>query len=246
MHTLYLGSSWALQSFESIYGLDDPIKTNLAQELGLINYTSFAESSETNQDQLQKAQEFMHQHPEMAPFRIIFLTANSLDDAHKIHGITEIDFAKSFLTSDDPMHMIKLLEQHFCQQLTALDVPVALIGASTDITFQSHDNVTVIHPSWQNFLAQHCGLNSFYGWPANIGRRWAQKTIIPKLGPIVHFDLEMPLSTATANEIHKIKVLWRVMQKHKLLVGGHPTILGNQLFAQEIKQSVNNWIDKHQ
>ena len=246
MHTLYLGSSWALQSFESIYGFDDPVKTNLAQELELTNYTSFAESSETNQDQLQKAQNFMRQYPDLAPFRILFVTASSLDDAHEIFGTTEIGFAKLFLTSNDPMNMIKSLEQHFYQQLLALDVPVALIGGATDITFNSHDNITVIHPSWQNFLAQHCGLNSFYGWPANTGRRWLQKTIIHKHGPLVNFDLETPPSSITINEIHKIKIYWRILQKHKLLIGGHPTILGNQLFAREIKQSVNNWIDNHQ
>jgi hypothetical protein len=70
--------------------------------------------------------------------------------------------------------------------------------------------------------------------------------VIPEVGPPERFELGSTPSTAMFIEIQRLKSYWKIMREHKLLVGGHPNILGNQLFAQEIKQSVNNWIDKHQ
>lgn len=247
MHTLYLGPSWAVQSFESTQGLEDTVKTNLAKELELINYTSLACYADSNLDQLQAAEQFMQQHPELAPFGIVFVTANSLQDGHKISGVSQVDFARAFLTSTDPIHTVKILERQFYQQLNALGVPVALIGAHTDIECESFDHITVIHPSWQNFLGQQCGLNSFYGWPADVAHRWLKGIVIPERGPPEHFELGTDPSPAVVDEIHKLfNANWITLEKNKLFKGAHPTILGNQLFAQEIKQSVNNWIDKHQ
>lgn len=247
MHTLYCGPSWAVQSFESTQGIDDIVKTNLAQELELTNYTSLALYSKSNNEQLQDAQEFMQQHTDLAPFRIIFVTANSLQDAHKTTGLSQIEFARLFLTSTEPMAIVKDLETKFYERLNALGVPVALIGAHTDVSCTSHNNISVIHPSWQNFLAHHCGLNSFYGWPADIGHRWLQGIVIPDHGPPEHFDLGKNPSATVVDEIHKlIHIVWPKMQDNKVFYGSHPNILGNQLFAQEIKQTVNCWIDKHQ
>lgn len=247
MHTLYLGPSWAVQSFESTQGLDDPIKTNLAQELGFTDYTSLALYANSNLDQLQEAETFIQQHPELAPFRIVFVMANSLQDGYKITGVSQVDFARSFLTGHDPIGTVKTLEQQFYSKLNNLDIPVALIGAHTDVTCESHGNITVIHPSWQNFLGQLCGLNSAYGWPADVGHRWLQGIVIPEYGPPEHFKLEADPSKAVVDEIHKLfNVNWRILEKNKFFKGTHPTILGNQLFAQEIKQSINLWFDKHQ
>ena len=246
MHTLYLGPSWAVQSFETPAG-NDTVRTNLAQELELTNYTSLAQYACSNLDQLQQAQNFISQHPELAPFRIVFLTANSLQDGYKISGVAQVDFARAFLTSEDPMRTIKILEQQFYRQLNALGVPVALIGAHTDVEDESFDNITVIHPSWQNFLGQQCGLNSFYGWSADVGHRWLQGIVIPERGPPEHFELGTNPSKAVVDEIHKLfNVNWSILEKHKLWSGVHPNIRGNQLFAKEIKHSVNNWLDKHQ
>jgi hypothetical protein len=247
MHTLYLGPSWAVQSFESTQGLQDPVKTNLAQELQLTDYTSLASYANSNLDQLQKAKAFIQQHPELAPFRIVFVMANSLQDGYKIAGVSQVDFARTFLTSADPIGTIKTLEQQFYYRLNSIGIPVALIGAHTDVECESFDNITVIHQSWQNFLGQRCGLNSFYGWPADVGHRWLQGIVIPEYGPPEHFELGIDPSKSVVDEIHKLfNVNWRILENNRLFKGAHPTILGNQLFAQEIKQSVNNWIDKHQ
>jgi hypothetical protein len=251
MHTLYCGPSWAVQSFETPTGDNDTVKTNLAQELELTDYTSLAQYACSNLEQLQRAQNFISQHPELAPFRIIFVTANTLQDGYKTLGVSRVDFAKSFLISNDPAVIVKSLEQDFYQQLNALDVPVALIGAHTDVTCESHDNITVIHPSWQNFLAQQCdelhfSQKRFYGWPAEIANLWLQGAYIPERGPPAKFDLGANPSHEVVFFIDRTLSHWTTMEKNNLFRGVHPNIRGNQLFAQEIKQSVNNWLDKHQ
>jgi hypothetical protein len=249
MHTLYLGASWAEQSYESVNGRNDPIKTNLVRELELANCTSLAhQRGNSSLTQVEFAQEFMHQHPELAPFRIVFVTANTLDDGHNVFNISRVEFARKFLLNEDPIGLTQHLEEVFYQKLNALGVPVALIGASIDVTCKSHDNITVIHPSWQNFLAQQCNCNipNFYGWNAGIADRWLHGIIIPEVGSPERFELGSLASPVLIKELKNIKSYWQIMREHKFLVGTHPNIVGNQLFAQEIKQSVNNWIDKHQ
>jgi hypothetical protein len=244
MHTLYLGPSWAVQSFESPGGEHDPVKTNLAQELELKDYTSLALYANNNFDQLSRAQHFIQQHPELAPFRIVFVSANTLSHGYKIFNMSRVEFAKMFLTSNDPLDLVQSLEQKFYQQLVKLNVPVALIGAHTDVTCQSHDNITVIHPSWQNFLAKHADLNSVYGWAADVAHGWLQGIVIPKVGELEHFELGKDPSPAVVDEIHKIIFdTWMEIEKHKLFRSCHPNILGNQLFAKEIADSFNQWID---
>jgi hypothetical protein len=243
MHTLYLGPSWAVQSYETTTGLDDPVKTNLAQELKLNNYTSLALYAQSNFDQFKEAQTFMQHHPELAPFRIVFITANSLRDGPLDSGMSEVEWAKTFLVSRDPMDIVMSLEQEFYKRLNSLGIPIALIGAHTDVSCNSYDNITVIHSSWQNFLGEHLGLNKFYGWAADIAHRWLQGMYIPEYGPPAKFELGQDPSPAVVDEIHKIFGVWRTLEKHKLFIGVHPTIIGNQLFAQEIAKSFNEWID---
>ena len=125
MHTLYMGPSWAVQSFETDAGLDDPVKTNLAQELTLQNFTSLARFANSNFLQLKWAREFMHNHPELAPFRIIFVTSNSLQDGYLLSDLPQVEFARMFLTSADPLDIVRSWEQRFYQQLDQLDIPVA-------------------------------------------------------------------------------------------------------------------------
>jgi hypothetical protein len=244
MHTLYLGPSWAVQSYESHTGLNDPVKTNLAQELGLTNYTSLARYAHSNLDQFMMAQQFMQRHTKLAPFRIVFVTANSLRDGPQDSVMSEVEWAKVFLVSRDPVDIAMSLEQEFYKRLDALGIPVALIGAHTDVVCESHNNITVIHPSWQNFLGEQSGLAQFRGWAADIAHRWLQGIYIPESGPPATFELGQDPSPAVVDEVYKIIVkTWMKMGKHKLFSGAHPNIQGNQLFAQEIAKPFKQWID---
>lgn len=244
MHTLYCGPSWGEQSFESVNG-DDPIKTNLAKELGLTNYTSLALGANSSFDQLQRAKTFMRLHNELAPFRILFVTANSIQDGHKFENVSQIDFAKSFLSSSDPLAMVQDYEARFYHEIVKLEIPVALIGAHVDTHCQSHDNITVIHPSWQNFLGKLCNLRPVYGWCADVGHRWLHGHVIPEQGPPLQFVLESKPSSAVVDEIHNLFEFWHLLEIAGLFKGCHPNIKANQLFASHIQSSISHWLDQH-
>jgi hypothetical protein len=244
MHTLYLGPSWAVQSFETLHG-DDPIKTSLAQELGLKNFTSLAACGDSNMAQIDAAREFMASHPELAPFRAIFITSNSLQDSDCLVDIPRVDFAKQFITHDDVLHLIRDLELKFYCALEDLNIPVALIGAHTDVIENNwSSNITVIHPSWQNFLAEQCSLNSFFGWPAEIAHLWLSLQVVPRHGPVMSFDCDQLPSKSAVFEINHAMSVWKKLERSRLWCGAHPNIRGNQLFAQAIGDLVNQWLEK--
>jgi hypothetical protein len=245
MHTLYLGPSWAVQSFESLSGINDPVKTNLAKELRIPKCTLLARYAHSNFDQLECARHFMENNSYLDPFRLVFVTANALQDGDLYYNMSQIDFAKMFLRSQDPLDLIFSLEEKFYQQINQLDIPVALIGAHTDVKIQNqYNNITVIHPSWQNFLGSCCGLNSFYGWAADVAHRWLRGIVIPRVGNETRFDLGANPSATVVNEIHKIVFdVWGKLEQNQLFKGVHPNILGNQLFAKEIADPLNQWID---
>jgi hypothetical protein len=239
MHTLYLGSSWAVQSYESFNGDNDSIKTNLAQELKLTNYTQLASYGSTNIAQLNKAITFIKQHPGLGPFRLVSVLAESLNNAPMFYNLTREQFAHKFLTSPDPISIIKDVEICFYQELNKLDIPIALIGAHTDVVdFNFKENITVIHSSWQNFLGSQCGLPKFFGWPAELANLWLQGRL--------EFDVyinEVTPSKEVVFEIDRLFSRWTSMELSNLWNGVHPTILGNKLFAKEIDDSFNEWID---
>lgn len=238
MHTLYLGPSWAVQSYESFNG-DDLVRTNLASELGLKNYTQLADYGNSNSRQLDKALNFMRTNAHLGPFRILVVTSESLSDGHEKFNMTRENFALEFLLSDDPLTLIKDLEIKFYERLSSLEVPVALIGAHTDIVdFNFPSNFTVLHSSWQNFLAQQCGLDKFYGWPCEIANLWLQG----RLDMTTHIKKINP-SKAVVFEIDKLFSRWSTLQLNKLWNGVHPSILGNQLFSKEIANSFKQWIN---
>jgi hypothetical protein len=244
MHTLYLGPSWAVQSFETWQG-NDPIKTNLAQELELVNYTNLARCGDSNMAQIDMAQEFMRDHPELAPFRAIFITSNSLQDSERLLNMHRVDFARHFITHDSVLNLVRDLELQFYRAVEELNIPVALIGAHTDIQdYAWSPNVTVIHASWQNFLASVVGLNSFVGWAAEIAQLWLSSKIVPAQGPMMSFDCDQAPSMSAVFEIDHVMTTWSRLERAGLWKGVHPNIKGNKIFAQAISQLINQWLGK--
>jgi len=236
---LYLGPSWAVQSYESWNGDTDTIKTNLAQELRLENYTQLANYSESNMRQLNRAIEFMQQHPELAPFRLLFVMSSSLHDAPVLRSGTREEFAMVFLRSKNPIDLLQDLERGFYDRICQLGIPVGLIGAHTDVVdYDFPPHVTVIHPSWQNFLGNQSGLDPFLGWPCEIANLWLQGRLdygrhIPMVDP----------SKELVFEIDQQFKRWDILEQNKLWCGVHPNLRGNQLFAKHIADSFNKWID---
>lgn len=243
MRTLYLGPSWAVQSFDPPQG-NDNVTTNLAQELNLMSCVDLARCGDSNMSQLKMAQEFLAAEP--GPARAIFITANSLQDSEELLGIDRVDFAKHFLAHNDSAAVIKDLERSFYQKLCELEIPVALIGAHTDVfDYKWPSYITVIHDSWQKFLLTQANIvaNNFFGWPAEVAHRWLQGQIDSKQGSIVELAQDRSPSADVVFQTHKTLRLWQRLQQNRLWYEVHPNRRGNVLFAAEIKNSMQQWLD---
>lgn len=232
MHTLYLGPSWAVQSFETPMG-EDLERTNLAEQLQLSTYTNLARCGDNNFEQLLMAREFMAANQHLGPFRAVFVTANSLSYGHILYQTSRAEFVRYFLTHHDVVSVVKDLETKFYQELADLNIPVALIGAHTDVMPGNCGGlITVIHHSWQNVLAKKLGLRDFFGWPADVAQYWIAK------------ETHIEPSVSSVSEISLILGIWGKLERRRLFCGVHPNIQGNKLFAEAIGESVNQWLDK--
>jgi hypothetical protein len=221
MHTLYLGPSWAVQSFETPMG-EDLERTNLAEQLQLSTYTNLARCGENNFQQLHMAREFMAANPDLAPYRAVFVTANSITHGHILYDTVPDEFVRYFLTHSDVVSVVQDLETKFYQELTDLNIPVALIGAHTDVVPGEWSNlITVIHHSWQNFLAKQSGLRDFFGWSADVAHRWLH-------------DTDVQPSVSTVAEISLILDVWGKLERRRVFCGVHPNIQGNGLIKPAI------------
>jgi len=119
------------------------------------------------------------------------------------------------------------------KEISELDHPVVLIGAHSDIFDCNHSNITVIHPSWQKFLADTCGVKLNFGWGAEV----AHKFIIsnPDIKP----------SYSIVDAISDTFNSWHKLEMNHLFQICHPNVLGNRLFAKEIKDPLFNWLEKY-
>jgi hypothetical protein len=244
MHTLYLGPSWAVQSFETPLG-NDAVKTNLAKELNLQNYVDLSRCGDSNMNQLSMAKQFLQEN--QGPARAVFITSNSLQDSETLLDTPIEDFARYFMCQSDPVAVIKTVETKFYQHLCDLNIPVALIGAHTDIVdYAWPDHITVIHASWQNFLLEQGRISTprFFGWAAEVAHRWLHNRIEGRQGPEYTLDLEVPVSNDVVFCIDQAFTLWSKLERRRLWSNVHPNIRGNELFAQAIGDLVNQWLEK--
>jgi hypothetical protein len=156
-----------------------------------------------------------------------------------------VDFARHFITHDSVLNLVRDLELQFYRAVEELNIPVALIGAHTDIQdYAWSPNVTVIHASWQNFLASVVGLNSFVGWAAEIAQLWLSSKIVPAQGPMMSFDCDQAPSMSAVFEIDHVMTTWSRLERAGLWKGVHPNIKGNKIFALAISHLINQWLGK--
>jgi hypothetical protein len=118
------------------------------------------------------------------------------------------------------------------KEIANLNHPIALIGAHSDVVNCEHSNIDIIHPSWQKFLASTCETKLDMGW----GAECAHKIIInnPSIKP----------SYAIVDAISDTFNSWHKLEMNHLFQICHPNILGNQMFAKEIKDPLFNWLAK--
>ena len=216
---LYVGPSWAVRSFENVEELDPTGGTNLAKELGL-DVVSLAKFGLSNMECLDCVNAYQ------ASFDgILWVYSEPILDVL-------YEDKKNLIESNDFWSQRADMNRFILDHINQLGCPVGMIGAHSDITDCDFPNITVIHPSWQKFLADQVGVVLEYGWGAEIAHRYAMyefKNSCPSKDMIFK----------TSNTLCS----WNQLELSGVFVGVHPNKNGNELFAKEIKSNVQSFIN---
>jgi len=226
---LYVGASWASRSYDNPDGSETDF-TSLYKELELekFNVINLAFPGTSNQyflDQLIYKDDptGYKEHYDA----IIWVYCEPLIELQIQQKMQE------FLESENFWNMRSEANKKILDQIAQLDKPVALIGSASDIVDCAHKNITVIHPSWQKFLADIANVDLKYGgWAADAAHAelvTTYKNVVPSKGIVEAITEQFSA--------------WRKLQYHRLFCWCHPNKKGNELFAKEIKNSVYSWID---
>jgi hypothetical protein len=226
MNILYLGPSWAMRSYNTPNNTDTEI-TNIAQELQL-DVIPMAEEGGSNRFLLKKLHRHLKNNPQHKHVPIIWFYAEPFLDSWWYDDCV----LEKFIQTPNWNEIRSSTNQKILKEIAELDHPVALIGSHSDIFDCNHSNISVIHPSWQKFLAGTCNIKFDRGWGAEV----AHKSIISNPDVKPSYSL-VDAITETFNSWHKFEM-------NHLFQICHPNILGNKLFAQEIKTPLFNWLNK--
>jgi hypothetical protein len=228
MKPIYIGPSWAVRSYNTPDDTDTEI-TSIAKELQL-DTINLATCGYSNRLLLQKLQKYLKNNPQYKNSPIIWFYSEPFTDSWWYENCPE----ETFIQSPDWREIRSSTNKKILQEIANLDHPIALIGSHSDIFDCNHPNIEVIHPSWQKFLTNICNVQLDMGWGAEI----AHKIIIsnPSIKPS-HSLVDAVCDTFSS---------WHKLEMNSLFQICHTNILGNQLFAKELKDPLFKWLAKYQ
>lgn len=116
----------------------------------------------------------------------------------------------------------------------ALPNPIALIGGLSDVDVDlAHElGFTVLHPSWQQWIADQVNSQWFtHGWGAS------------DVGWRLHHDGITPSRSVTFAWDELIKE-WCWWEEQGYFCHEHPSIMANQLFAESLKPKLMEWLSQ--
>lgn len=215
---LYVGPSWAFRSYDTVEGSESDY-TNLLKELEL-SAVNLSKPGLSNMECLDLVNQY-EGHYDAILWVYCEVIADCLDE-----------LKQNLIESENFWELRNKINQNNLNMIDQLNRPVGLIGAHSDITDCNHKNITVIHPSWQKFLANHVGVKLDHGWGAEIAHRYA----------MYEFKQSKP-SKPLVNLISDTFKSWTELELSGVWSGVHPNRKGNELFAKEIKSSVQSFIN---
>lgn len=224
---LYIGSSWAVRSFDRDYEYPPtPTEvvgkdyTNLAHELG-IDVVNLAKFDYSNIDCYNAIVNY-----DQSFDGVVWIYCDPLKDLSASRGYTIEDFVKS----TDIWNIQRSMNNYILKRISSLGCPIALIGGPGDVADADYKNLTVIHPSWQKFLAELVNVTLEVGCDADLLQRY-----------IKEFSTHTP-----SNELIKLvgNTLdsWKQLEINKVFKFVHPNSKGTQFFANHIRPSLNTWV----
>jgi hypothetical protein len=223
---IYTGPSWAELSYELLINFTIwPNYTNLALEWNL-NCYNVAKRANSNYNCIDSVKALNKDTP------VVWLLCEPL-----IHIYYQTTYKiKDYLTAKDHL---SYRQEELQQQLVAMNdlgLPIGIIGSHSDIRqsdIAGFKNLSIIHPSWQNFLANEAGIQpNEYNWGYDVAHLmlFKNKNIQP--------SDQLIMDTYDGLEF------WHELQNKKVFFDVHPNKLGTIKFAKHIKQQVVDFINQ--
>jgi len=222
---VYIGPSWAARSYDTVHG-DESDYTNLAQEWNLphINLSRPGSSCLENIKKIKEAVKDV-----TTP--IIWVQCEILheEDLPTLTGISRTDW----LTSANWNEYRVTANQKILEELNALGNPIGLIGAHSDIfdVLEKFTNLTVIHPSWQQWIGNYLSLPIASGVGADVYHAIIKANRDTKPNLDLVFLVYDTLNT------------WQSWEAAGMFTWCHPNRRATELFAQDIKPAVTGWLN---
>jgi len=214
----YTGSSWAARGFDNPVEQDPNGGTNLVKELNL-QVTNLSEFSSSNSSCYEK----LKNHNDKFD-AVLWVYCEPFNE------ISPGDLSL-IIKKENWIEVRKDINYQILKKINGLGCPVGLIGGPSDVFDCDFDNITVIHPSWQKFLAEQNNVDLDLGWGADVAH-----------SAIVYNQDTAPCRSAVQAISDTFKS-WNQLELYGLFRWVHPNTKGNQLFAKEIKHSVKCFID---
>lgn len=218
---IYAGPSWATLS----YG-DGPI-TNLAAQWD-IRHKSICHRGARNtwMKHLLEAE---------ASVPVVFLYCEPLVDIFQGTKSNNRRWVNSrcneYVKTVDHRAYRKSLAAECLENLNSLNIPIGFIGAHSDIhdsDITGLDNLTVIHPSWQQWMKDVCDVSL----PSlNFGCEVAHNLI-------KYFSVDIDPQEMLINDIHDQYAVWDKLEEAGYFSESHPNRRSNIEFAEFVKPAV--------
>lgn len=221
---LYVGPSWANRSY-STHDASETDFTSLYRELSLdkFNIVDLSKPGMSNQYFIDLLSSPNQPHSYKCKYDAIIWVY--------CEPIIESKDRQTLLTSENFWQMREQTNKNILNQISQLGVPVAMIGAHSDIENCNYANLEIVHPSWQKFLAEYADVKLDVGWGCEVAHKWLLVDY-PKLKP-------------SKNLVNSVSDTWRAwceLDLNGVFCWCHPNKLGNELFAREIEQKIQTWI----
>lgn len=220
---IYTGPSWGELSYEPMQDFDVwPNYTNLAVEWNIPCY-NVARRANNNYQCIDSIKSLNKDLP------VVWIMCEPL-----VAILHNVPAQHEYLQSKNHLVFRENLLHEQLSAMNDLGLPIGIVGAHSDIRQEdiyNFSNLSIIHPSWQNFLASQVGVESRdYNWGYEIAH--VMFRVFPEVKP--NDQLVMDMFDGLD--------FWKQLEKERVFCDVHPNKQGNIKFAEFIKQQVTDFI----
>lgn len=222
---IYAGDSWAIRGYtEANYKMQDtpaPGDKRMCDYWD-VDYQTVYAPGQGNLAVLDRIQQLNTKDP------IVWIWTEPGRDYHALTGRPQHEW----LTREDYFELRDQLNFESLQRIRAsIDNPIALVGGLSDIDPRAESmGYTVLHPSWQRWIAETLNSQWFkLGWGAS------------DAGWRTHYNNVVPSRAVAFAWEEQIKE-WCWWEEHGYFCHEHPSPKANAEFAEYLKPQVRSWL----